>query len=263
MSPKARAFTIIELLVVAAVIALLLAMLLPSLSLARDKARTTACLANLKQISHAINFYAVDNDGYTNPRMIARGTGTGDGPPGYDVRSNGFTGSAYWSDQILLGQYAANTNGDNSHPGFIEGAVSRRSPFICPSDLSHISNDPQAGTLSYGMPPNFISVFSPASYDKIWRLNTVLNPMTELAVVDSLDPRMSPGGWSDPYMFYGNFDPLVNVNWNDSDPNSHYNYARRHQGGANVLYLDSHAETLHDLKTAYDHHLISVKRLPE
>jgi prepilin-type N-terminal cleavage/methylation domain-containing protein/prepilin-type processing-associated H-X9-DG protein len=262
MSKKFRnGFTLIELLVVVAIIALLIAILLPSLSRASEKARTTSCLANLKQISNALYFYTTDNDGYVNPRMMVRGTSAGGGPPGYVIQTSGFTPAAYWSDQILLGQYAANTNGDNMNPQFVEGSVSRRSPFMCRSDQSHPWSDANSGTLSYGMPPNFTSISPPFYYARLWKLTAVLSPMTEMAVVDSLTPLMSPGGWSDPYVFHGSYEPLKNGNWNDSDPNSYYNWARRHNGGANVLFLDAHAETIMDLKAAYDRRQISVKRV--
>jgi prepilin-type N-terminal cleavage/methylation domain-containing protein len=58
------AFTLIELLVVIAIIAILAALLLPALAAAREKARRTACLSNLNQMSKSLESYCSDYGQY-------------------------------------------------------------------------------------------------------------------------------------------------------------------------------------------------------
>ena len=91
---KTRGFTLIELLVVIAIIAILAAILFPVFARAREKARQTSCLSNVKQMSLGVHMYIQDYDEtlpfaliYTAtsaPRPWAGGSGT----------------YLYWPDQI-------------------------------------------------------------------------------------------------------------------------------------------------------------------
>src|SRR5580700_10211906 len=68
-------FTLIELLVVIAIIAILAALLLPALGKAKDSAKTTQCLSNLKQLETCYQMYCNDFNDLLPPNGGTAATG--------------------------------------------------------------------------------------------------------------------------------------------------------------------------------------------
>ena len=123
-----RAFTLIELLVVVAIIAVLIAILLPSLGRARDKAKASACLSNLKGISLAYIMYCNDvNNGHAT------------------VSDTKIAGTI-WMYQIQ------NYLGGNNVRGLTHGSQVSGNVFFCPS--ASLSN-PSGNILAGGGTANF------------------------------------------------------------------------------------------------------------
>ncbi|MCM8829090.1 MAG: DUF1559 domain-containing protein [Candidatus Omnitrophica bacterium] len=87
---KKNGFTLIELLVVIAIIAILAAMLLPVLSRAREQARMSTCIANLKQIGLAVNMYLTDYNEYWFPYLSGRASDRGTCVNGSNWFATGF-----------------------------------------------------------------------------------------------------------------------------------------------------------------------------
>ncbi|MBC8139590.1 MAG: DUF1559 domain-containing protein [Fibrella sp.] len=96
---RRNGFTLIELLVVIAIIAILAAILFPVFSQAREKARATSCLSNLKQMGLGLIMYSQDFDEAMPPAWI----GYSEDPS----KSVGFPGTARWQDVVQ--PYVKNT----------------------------------------------------------------------------------------------------------------------------------------------------------
>lgn len=83
------AFTLIEILVVVAIVALLLAILLPSLSRARRQSQSVLCSSHLRQLSHGWHMYSDDNNDVVLPGRYAKEAGGTANPANWYHVGNG------------------------------------------------------------------------------------------------------------------------------------------------------------------------------
>lgn len=147
LKPVRRGFTLIELLVVISIIAVLMALILPAIQSAKEAARRTTCLNNMRNVALAAIDYAEKKGG----RLPASGT-----YPGADTDSDGLRDTIYaghsWIVDILPGldqqavyerwnKAASFAAGANVNVGQINIPV-----LTCPNDNTA---DGEAGGLSY------------------------------------------------------------------------------------------------------------------
>ncbi len=213
-------FTLIELLVVIAIIAILAAILFPVFARAREKARQTSCLSNIKQIVLALMMYAEDYD-----EIMPMG-----------VYPDWMT---YWDTKV---DWSGSVIGD----GLITPYTKNQQLAACPS-LKGISADrPYCG---YAYNVSYVGC-SPAEGGQPAALGEIQRPSETVMVADSAI-------WSSyTSELYGNnllrAPSHPHTAW-DPGPNVHF----RHNATANVGYCDGHAKATAKIYhvSSYDKHL--------
>ena len=118
-APAARAFTLVELLVVIGIIAVLISLLLPALGRAREQANTTVCKSNLHQIGLAMMTYSNDNHGLWVPAQYI-GAGYSGGPT---------SASDMWCSILMVNKYLPVITTQYAP---VAGAALPRSVIVCP-----------------------------------------------------------------------------------------------------------------------------------
>ena len=234
-----RAFTLVELLIVIAVIAILAAILLPTLGNAKLSARRITCVNNLRQLGLASQMYWDDHEGDTFRYMMGA--------------SNG--GTIYW-----FGWVEAWTPGNEGHRAFDAAAgalypyLGGRGVEVCPSlDYNSRLFKAKATGAAYGYGYN-LHLAAPVTQPPI-KIDRVTRPadIALLADAGQINDFQEPASADNPLLeeFYY---------INDTEPTVHFRHKRR----ANVVYCDGHIDFERPLAGSLDARLPSevVARLP-
>ena len=249
-----QAFTLIEVLVVVAIIALLISILLPSLNKARQQAKTTVCDSNLHQIGVGLFMYAEQHKGKTLQVWPFRVQ-----PP--PVPYTPFLWD-YSYQSVLAG--GVSVSQQNAVPRQYTGYVGKsKDVFFCPDrpKEAHVVS----ATAGYGTIPGIATTYSynetgwsdinfegylcdgrslqsiKPAYDKIW-----------IGDSSNITPEMD--GWQLAYSNDGfagpNPPPYQKLTWKDiyNAPGTKFGYkfveSVRHGKGNNCLFYDGHATTV-------------------
>ena len=219
---KRAAFTLTELLVVIAIIAILAAMMFHVFAQAREKARSTSCLSNCKQMGTALFMYSQDWD---------------EGMPSVIMAWPGMPLPPSWLDTIQP---------------YVKSRLLQR----CPSDLSSAWTATPARPTSYGFNAYFDPMHPPygaPANPRAFTLAGIMNSSqclfaTELAEYRSGTTTAITGDHFMP-MYWGSpareADAMhMGLQWDAIKAEPKTVAIRRHQGTCNYVFTDGHAKLM-------------------
>ena len=226
-----KAFTLIELLVVIAIIAILAAILFPVFSQAKEAAKRSACLSNLRQIGTALTLYQGDFDDRLPDRRDLKQSLPG-----------GYRPWTSWPPSDPRAGWAALTLFPYTKNDDLWSCPSGRSGFATAVQVNQaVSNQPNAKSSNYWL-WRFDRIDDPVAIDNLW------GKSEEQAVADlqaANNPQIGfPQGVAD-------IEIAVDPYFPRTIPTVPPELRGRavHAGGRNRLFLDTHAKWMRDIRT--------------
>jgi prepilin-type N-terminal cleavage/methylation domain-containing protein/prepilin-type processing-associated H-X9-DG protein len=228
---RQKGFTLIELLVVIAIIAILAAILFPVFAQAREAARKTACLSNLKQLGLGIMMYVQDYDEVFP--SVTRGTGP----------NGGYGATDSWSgSSIFVWGYG------------IAPYVKSPALYFCPNFKSRVPNVSDLATSqpsgyygqwqSYGMNFAFGSTPDLGAAGDFTVASAEVQTPADLYLLSEVWSYIDGWGYHGMCLRPGWSNVLKAFGWPGADYNvdAYSMHFRHKQGGDNFVFADGHAK---------------------
>lgn len=221
-------FTLIELLVVISIMSMLMSILLPGLSRARESGKRVVCLSNLRQLTLAWNFYATDND----DMLCSPDTFWNDMPMPWPYSKVGDRKNHWVADgphRFILPQELNPAGGTETaiKNGVLWVYTKTLELYRCKSDISGLV---RSYSLSKTIGPDRTDFGFVA-------LSQISRASEKMVFVDAGTRRHWLGGGFCPI-----FDLYAEVPWWWQNGINHANITTRHGGGCNMSFADGHCE---------------------
>ncbi len=232
---KSHGFTLLELLVVCAIIAILASIVLPALARAKGRGYTVVCLNHQRQLALAWNLYAEEHEDWLPYNLGTAGT----------LATIASGENKNWANNVMSWDLqAANTNTLPLARGglgpYLSGVVP---PFRCPSDRLLSQTQKDAGWRERGRSYSMNAMLGYAgeflenarntnnpSYKQFFRLSEIGDPSGIFVFIDE-----HPDSINDGYFLFRIPYEGAPAKWYDLP-------AAYHNGGANVSFADMHVE---------------------
>lgn len=211
-------FTLIELLVVISIIALLISILLPSLSSARDVVRSAKCLSNLKQFGLAFTQYAHMYDGMLPPNTTLAQAQEHEWSAQTEIRNNNERTATWWRTLYYF--------------DYLDNAEVFSDPVTEQKYADGGGTTPDDINVSYGL-----SGLGPTRDSSMLNIDTLPAPSLSIGLIENTIPTG----------FRTNV-PIYEPNGHQNPPAAGGSYNQGnfmpHAGNLNVQFYDGHAESI-------------------